>query len=389
MALVKYTPKGNAKSIKVVMQNYSLNAKSNYKRIAQNFANFCIKNDLELSELALKSYLINQEQAGKKSLHSIKTPCKHFLKYCFDNGILSLTLGNEIAQAGTRIEASFENLVRAYIAQVDTNKTATIRSYKIALESFTHYLAQNNEMLSYKTVLEFRNAQISEYTSNLYLSSIKGLCLWLGQNLTFFGSMSKEQTENLKNELGKIAKIKSLKTSNEIAKGVLTQSEIEQLLANCKDKKESLILALLAYAGLRTIEIERLSLNDISIESNYIRIQGKGQNSKGQKVPILAKLKPYLKEAIEQAIEPSMETANIRAMVSKNLKANNLKYKDSYKVSSHSFRHSLAVNLLLAGIGINQVKSVLRHANLNTTQVYSKHLETIEALNNEALINAL
>jgi integrase/recombinase XerC len=388
MALIKYTTAGTPQSIRTVMQNYSLNAKANYKRIAQHFANFCLDNSLALNEIALNTYLTTQKQAGRKSLHSIKTPCKDFLRFCIANKISHITLGNEIAQSN-RIEASFENLVSAYLAQIDTNKEATMRSYKIALKSYTSYLSKNNELLSYKSVLEFRNIQESEYTSNLYLSTIKGFCLWLGSNLALFGSMGKAQSEALKNELNKIDTVKSLKTSKEICKGVLTTIEIDVILGRCRDEREALVLALLAYAGLRTIEVERLSLNDISIEGNYIRVQGKGQNSKASKVPILAKVKPYLEKAIKAGIEPSIKTSNIRSLVNRHLTQNNLKMKDGYKVSAHSFRHSLAVNLLGVGIPINQVKNVLRHANLNTTEIYLKHLESIEMMNNEQLINSL
>jgi len=368
-----------------------LTTKSNYKRIAKNYIDFTLKHSLEFNQLSRNSFL---SQYSEKSQRTYKTATKKFLEFCSLNGISKATHAS-VAKSG-KIEKNFRNLAQMFLSQIDTNKTATKKSYKDALLSFGKFLeTQSLAFFGQKQIIDFRNSFDSPYTSNMYLSAIRNFCKYLIENIdTLLTPKNKGQKELIIFELEKCIKVKNLKveTDGTIIKGVLSIQEIESLLSSIENKQEKLLLAFLAYGGLRTIEVTRLNFNDIVLSENYIKIQGKGKNGKTQTIPILAKLKELLKSISQSDLESSKPIfgysgAMIRHIVNKHLEANNLKHKENTKVSAHSFRHSLAINLLIKEIPIYTVQKILRHKSLETTQIYIKYLQQREILNSEKLLN--
>ncbi|MBI4272249.1 tyrosine-type recombinase/integrase [Candidatus Uhrbacteria bacterium] len=166
---------------------------------------------------------------------------------------------------------------------------------------------------------------------------------------------------------------------------VLTRTEIERLIAQSKNLKHRLLLAISYAAGLRVSEALSLRVRDIDLQELIITVrQGKG--CKDRRTVLSQKLisdlsslimgrddKSYLFES-ERGGKLTSETAS--AVFRSSLKKAGIK-KDA---SFHSLRHSFATHLLENGVDVRYVQELLGHANIRTTQIYT-HL-TNPALKN-------
>lgn len=142
--------------------------------------------------------------------------------------------------------------------------------------------------------------------------------------------------------------------------------------------RDGAVLLLLYGAGLRISEA--LGLKPLDVESDMLRISGKG--GKVRLVPLL----PAVRAAIDayQTQCPFALTADealFRGVRGKQLNATTVQalvrrlrgalgLADS--VTPHALRHSFATHLLNHGADLRVIQDLLGHANLSTTQVYTK-----------------
>jgi integrase/recombinase XerD len=146
----------------------------------------------------------------------------------------------------------------------------------------------------------------------------------------------------------------------------LEKSEIEDILAFAKKHRyrDYIILLTLWRTGLRNSELVHLRKKNIQ-ESTLIVRNGKG--SKDRVVPMEKELGNLLglysdHKKQEDYLFP-LSTRQIRNIV--------YKYTvERENVSPHTFRHSFAVYCLKQGMNLENLRRILGHSNLNTTQVY-------------------
>ena len=83
-----------------------------------------------------------------------------------------------------------------------------------------------------------------------------------------------------------------------------------------------------------------------------------------------------------------LTTRSISGMAKEGLRAIGL---DEKVYTAHSLRHTTAVNILRAGGSMEQVQDTLRHANINTSQIYTATVKEEMRLKNsgERLIDAM
>lgn len=162
---------------------------------------------------------------------------------------------------------------------------------------------------------------------------------------------------------------------------VLNISEIETLLKEDLTLTEHLIMELLYSCGFRVSELVNLKLNDIDINSKYIRCFGKG--SKERIVPI--------GESAKTAIEYYLPHRDL--LVSKfNFQSKKLLLSETghemtrqevynfirkqgekihKHISPHTLRHTFATHLIENGADLRIVQELLGHSSVSTTQLYT------------------
>lgn len=191
-----------------------------------------------------------------------------------------------------------------------------------------------------------------------------------------------------------------------IAKGVRTPKELREfrklpispdqttvLLAHFyrnRDKSASglrdlVVINMLLGLGLRTIEITRLDVEDITYigGESVVLIHGKGRNKKDEDLALDPHLYDLIKTYLKTRGNPSrgplfVSTSNnsrgqrltthaVSSMAKAGLRAIGI---DEPKITAHSLRHSLACNMIDDGHAIADVQGVLRHADIKTTMMY-------------------
>lgn len=151
------------------------------------------------------------------------------------------------------------------------------------------------------------------------------------------------------------------------------------------------LVNLLLRTGLRTIEVTRADIGDITYKAGrrILRVHGKGRDEKDTLVvltdkawaPIRAYLETRTGAHPEDPLFTSLSNNNaggrlttrtVSGIVKAGLRAIGL---DAKEFTAHSLRHTTAVNILRAGGSLQNAQDVLRHANPATTQIYTNTIQ--------------
>ena len=225
----------------------------------------------------------------------------------------------------------------------------------------------------------------SPYTVNTYLAAIKQYveyCVINRENLNL--------PEEVSQQLRDVISIKGLKLGGTVktySKDSLSKAERDKLLTIINDPRDKAVIALMAYQGLRTIEVVRLEWKDIKKRENkwFLAVLGKGRNEK-EYIPLLDACKEILHTYRKQTfnINGQMfsfgDTSMVRKITNKWLKMAKLKRE---KVSAHSLRHTVAQLMIDQGVPKAMVQRFLRHKSEATTSIYTAKQEDKDFLHFE------
>jgi integrase/recombinase XerD len=146
--------------------------------------------------------------------------------------------------------------------------------------------------------------------------------------------------------------------------------------------RDQAMLELLYATGLRVSELVRLETRHINFQGNYLTVKGKGAKvravpfgkwardrladfiSRGRNILLKGKSSPYVftnrsgKPLTRQGFWKLIRRYAVAAGVEK-------------RVTPHTLRHSFATHLLEGGADLRSVQSMLGHADISTTQIYT------------------
>lgn len=166
----------------------------------------------------------------------------------------------------------------------------------------------------------------------------------------------------------------------------IAAAEVERLLAACDrrtrtGRRDFAMLMLLARLGLRAGEVRALSLDDLDWRAGELIVQGKGNHMERLPLPpdVGEALVAYLRRgrpgtahgrtvfvrvhAPHQPLTSGGVTNAVLAAASRaGLSA----------VTAHRLRHTIATQMVRAGVPLPEISQVLRHRRLLTTAIYAK-----------------
>ena len=237
----------------------------------------------------------------------------------------------------------------------------TIKSYLLCLVDYFRYIknvTRNPDItLIKKYLLEKQDKRQSSQTVNLYLHAIK----------YFYREIFKSNVS---------IDLKFAKTPSKLPI-VLSRNEIEKIIDAIDNKKHRLLISLSYGAGLRVSEAINLKIKDINLAELTIHLK----DAKGKKDRITIfpeKLKTDLVNIMalrdkDDYVFESNRLGKLTERTAQKIFENALKNAKLTKDATfHSLRHSFATHLLENGVDVRYVQELLGHANIRTTQIYTK-----------------
>jgi site-specific recombinase XerD len=157
----------------------------------------------------------------------------------------------------------------------------------------------------------------------------------------------------------------------------LTEAEVTLILAACKNIREGAVIALLADSGIRCDELCNTKVCDLDLGENFMKVRGKFMKEGvsfigGECSKILQEYLSKFRRGPDDYLFTSlrhneqMSTWAIRKMVRTIVARSPVKK----NVHPHTFRHSLASNMLDRGANPITIQEQLRHRHLSTTMLY-------------------
>jgi len=281
--------------------------------------------------------------------------------------------------------------------EVEGGRSAkTAENYKLYLERFVEFSDDakagdiSTELVrKYRLWLNrYKNAAdegLSTITQSYHLIALRG----------FLKYLSDRGIESLPADKIKLPKVSRKQVS------FLHFDEVTQLLDTVPLDDESglrdrAILELLFSSGLRVSELVNLNRGHVNTKRREFMVRGKGQKDRPVFVSKSAaeRVDDYLATRIDN-LPPlflsysrnnvSGQTGDFRRLTARSIQRMINKYARlagiTKHVSPHTMRHSFATDLLMNGADLRSVQSMLGHANIATTQVYThvtdEHLRDI------------
>lgn len=289
---------------------------------------------------------------------------------------------------------TLDDLITQFLEYLEIEKNrsqTTIRNYDFYLRRFVsmtkvtapaditqdlirQFRLQLNRMPNTKN----NNGQLKKVTQNYHMIALRSFLKYLAKR--DINTLAPEKIELAKQEERQI--------------DYLEGSELEEFLeAPLKGKspvliqqRDKAILELLFSTGLRVSELAHLKIADINLKREEFSVRGKG--SKIRVVFLSEQAKYWLKKYLElrHDVSPYLFVAHDRAqkqrehedlqpLTPRSIERLVQHYAKAVgimkKITPHTLRHSYATDLLRNGADIRSVQSMLGHASITTTQIYT------------------
>lgn len=265
----------------------------------------------------------------------------------------------------------------------------TVMSYSHDISSFVNFMENSNikespQNCSKETLQQFIFTQSKLIGANSQARRVSSLKSFF--NFLIFENYCQNSPADL---------IEAPKIGRKLPQ-ILNTSEIEKIfdgieLNKSQGQRNRAIIETLYGSGLRVSELVEITLSNIFIKENIIRVNGKG--GKQRLIPLGSYSKKFIQIYIDE-IRPfekikdedvlflnrngkKMSRAMIFTIIRNAVKKAGIKK----KISPHTFRHSFATHLLENGADLRTIQLLLGHESIITTEIYThldnKHLKKV------------
>ncbi len=268
----------------------------------------------------------------------------------------------------------------SFMTNVRHKSMNTVESYKRDVTQYITYLsnsgvkdaalATKTTILSYLLFLQ-KGGKASSTVSRT-LASLRSFYLFMMQN----GKVAANPTSNL--EAPHVQKK---------APQILEGAEVEKLLlqpdtSDNKGIRDKAMLELLYATGIRVSELINLDSTDVNISMSFIRCKGvkreriipMGNKAKDAISDYINNSRPFMiKDENETALFVNCSGVRLsRQGVWKLIKHYRNEAGIQAEITPHTLRHSFAAHLLENGADLHSIQEMMGHADISSTQVYSR-----------------
>jgi len=259
----------------------------------------------------------------------------------------------------------------------------TITAYATDVGQFADFVTKRK-----RTLTNARRDDVREFIQELFSNQVDGRSV--GRKLSTLRHLYRYLLLDKMIEHDPTLNIDSPKQWKVLPKA-LAREEMEQTLAAphaVNDSKlasaialrDRAMLEMLYSGGLRVSEIVNARLEDLKLETGYVLVRGKGDKERIAPLgrPSLEALSLYVREG-RPVIAGSRNSPNLfvgrgarklsRQRVWQMVRAASAV--TGRKASPHMLRHSCATHMVENGADLRTVQTILGHADISTTQVYT------------------
>lgn len=303
-----------------------------------------------------------------------------------------------MADSKTRIDKYIQDFLD--YCEIERNKSdLTVRNYAHYLARFSAFAKQTGitrpEDIVLDTVRAYRlflnrlendkGGRLKLVTQNYHVIALRA----------FLKYLAKRDVDTLSAEKIELAKNPSREVS------VMNNDEVARIKAATKEEKNEMnrlrdtaILELLFSSGIRISELVQLKIKQLNFQNGEFTVRGKGDKLRlsFMSEEAIKNIQAYLKKRhdnnpalfvshskIGNAVERQMESvggnSKVPGLTARSVQRLVQKYAMlagiMHKVTPHTFRHSFATDLLQNGADIRSVQTLLGHASITTTQIYT------------------
>lgn len=329
----------------------------------------------------LVSQLEDYASARSAPLRSVLGRFKTFIE---QRGIYSVV--NDLNESKLPVSNIY---VKVFLASVQDRlrSKGSMSTYATILNGYFLSIKDDVSRVNKRTASKYVLApSLSDYSKRLYKTVLKAFCDWalLYQSADPL-ELSREQ-KLIRRALRKIS-VQSLREvagikvtlprslSSTYHKDSLTMKQRDRMLKLTKNPSDRAVLALMAWNGLRSVEVLRTTVQDLKLNLGKLLVWGKGKSEKSKdtiKLASVAKreLTGYLKKSkIKKGrLFPNLDRPALELLVKRSFK----KIKVQGRYTPHSLRHTAGQLMYEKGIPLELIQKTLRHADMRTTMIYSQ-----------------
>lgn len=272
----------------------------------------------------------------------------------------------------------------SFMTDIRHKSLNTVESYKRDVTQYISYLdgtgvtdissTTKTTVLSYLLYLQKEGRASS--TVSRTLASLRSYYLFMMQN----GVVKSNPTSNLE----------APHVEKKIPK-ILSGEEVELLLEqpkNCDNKgiRDKAMLELLYATGIRVSELINLDVSDVNVPMSFVRCNG---GKKERIIPMGHQAKDALENYINNVRKYMVKDENETALFV-NCSGARLSRQGFWKlikyyqhiagietdITPHTLRHSFAAHLLENGADLHSIQEMMGHADISSTQVYSRMINS-------------
>ncbi len=274
------------------------------------------------------------------------------------------------------------DLIRGYITYLRVEKglrPLTCEAYERDLLQCAEYLeTAHRDLVSAKPdnlaafVAHLQAHQVEARSRARKLSCLRGLYRWL----LLDKRIAYDPTIHLETPAGWKVLPKSLSEAEVVAMMDQAGHTGEGQTGSPQSLRDRAMLELLYGGGVRVSELVGLAVEDISLQQGQMLVRGKGD--KERIVPLGVPAVKALAEYLEFGRVGLLRKANVRQVFLSQRGQPltrqtvwNLVKRTNHRASPHMLRHSCATHMVEHGADLRTVQTLLGHADIATTQIYT------------------
>lgn len=312
----------------------------------------------------------------------------------------------------------YKILEKKYMHWMDVwnKKPNTINAYAISLREFFNYCEKrdirNVRLIEQKHVVNFIEHLKTRISHRDFRSGIRNSTI----NSIISGINCFVELFNQHNEHSTIDFTGAYLPADSEERVVLSKDEVMSLYEATYNEyrmgsipmgqRDRVMIGLLYGCGLRMMEVLKLDLNDIDFSRSRVFVKGKKYKERYVPIPTrtLADIQTYIQDGrdwfkFHQSNLPLRRAPQKKYILTKDANALMLSMFGTRlasfqeridvlvsmtpitkRVTSHVFRHSIATHHYIDGWPLEKIQKLLRHASIDTTQIY---IHLAEQLKNE------